>query len=238
MNNSDDPCYEPDARGGTMRRSDDGTLEIQGGRMSSMNRSGRDSAIIGVALLALVSGCATNIDGSKEPPFDWVADAASSQCAELAGDYLSAGMPAPANAHAGTYHGVWPVEGSLLSIVELGSNARPRKRPRPDPAASPDDVVPSMSIVVDASGKVDFEAKNASGGTEKLKPQTWTCEKGTLTSLASLGTANFESYVRLWKHGSALIAEQTILANSDDATGARADRPVARFYFKFPPAID
>jgi hypothetical protein len=147
-------------------------------------------------------------------------------------------MPAPANAHAGPYHGVWPVEGSLLSIIELGSNARPRKRPRMDPAASPDDVVPSMSIVVDASGVISFEAKNADGGSEKLRPQMWTCEKGALTSLASLGTPHFESYVRLWKHGDALIAEQTILASSDYDTGARADRPVARFFFKFPPTMD
>jgi hypothetical protein len=203
-----------------------------------MNRRGRGNAIVGVALLALVSGCASNMEASEKPPFDWVADAASSQCVELSGDYSTAGIPAPANAHAGPYQAVWPVEGSLLSIVELGSNARPRKRPRLDSQVSPNDVVPSMSIVVDASGQVAFGAKNANGGIENLRPQIWACEKGALTSLTALGTANFESHVRLWKHGSALIAEQTILANGDYSTGARADQPVARFYFKFPSAMD
>jgi hypothetical protein len=97
-----------------------------------MNRIGRGNAIVGVALLALVSGCVSNMDVSEEPPFDWVADTALGRCAELSGDYSTAGIPAPANAHAGTYQGVWPVEGSLLSIIEQGSNARPRKRPRLD----------------------------------------------------------------------------------------------------------
>jgi hypothetical protein len=206
--------------------------------MSSMNRRGRDHAIAGVALLALVSGCASNIiEGSKEPPFDWVADTPSSQCVAFSGNYFAAGISAPANAH-GTYHVVWPTEGSLLSIIEEGTNANPRKRPRMDTSADPDQVVPSVSISVDASGTVKFEAKNAMGGTEKLRPQMWTCESGTLTSLVALNTANFESHVRLWKHGNALIAEQTILSTDAHAEGARANQPMARFYFRFPSTLD
>jgi len=203
-----------------------------------MNHWGRDHALAGVALLALLSGCATNIEGSEEPPLDWVADAASSQCVELSGSYMAAGMPAPANASAGNYGAVWPTEGLLISIIERGTNAIPRKRPRWEPSADPVDVVPSISFIVDASGSIRFEAKNWIGETEKLSPQAWTCESGTLIGLVSLGSANFESYVRLWKHDSALIAEQTIRETNAHAHGSRAHRPIARFHFRFPSTMD
>ena len=206
--------------------------------MSCMNRRGWVHALVGAALLALFSGCATNINGSEEPPFDWVADAPSSQCVALSGNYLALGIPAPANSHAGSYSAVWPSVGSLLSIIERGTNANPRKRPRPDPAADPVDVVPSISIIVDASGMAKFEAKNAIGGTENLRPKAWTCEGGTLTSLVSLNAANFESYVRLWKHDNDLIAEQTIRETNAHAAGSRAHRPIARFHFRFPSTVD
>lgn len=203
-----------------------------------MNRSGRVHDIVSVALCALVSGCATNLEGSEEPPFDWVADAPSAQCAALTGNYFAAGLPAAANAHAGSYGAVWPTEGSLLSIIERGTNAIPRKRPRPDPAVDPVEIVPSISIVVDASGNARFEAKSAQGEIEKLRPQVWTCEGGSLNSLVALSTENFESYVRLWKRGQALIAEQTIRETNAHDTGARAPRPVARFHFMFASTID
>ena len=204
--------------------------------MSSMNLWGRDHALAGVALLALFSGCATNIQGSEEPPVDWVADAPSSQCVALSGNYFASGRPAPANADAGSTYGlVWPTEGSLLSILELGSNANPRKHPRMNPSADPNDIVPSINIVVDGSGSVKFEAKNASGGIEKLRPQMWTCESGALTSLAAIGSANFDSYVRLWRHGDALIAEETIRSTSARANETGAHKPVARFYYRFHP---
>jgi hypothetical protein len=203
-----------------------------------MNHSGRDHALAGVALLALLSGCASNIRGSAEPPFDWVADAPSSRCAALSGSYMAAGMPAPANASAGIYGVVWPTEGLLISIIERGANAIPRKRPHWDPVTDPVDIVPSISLIVDASGRINFEAKNWIGGTEMLRPQVWTCESGTLASLVPLGTANFESYVRLWKHDRALIAEQTIRETNADASGSRAHRPVVRFHFRFPASTD
>jgi hypothetical protein len=206
--------------------------------MSGLNRKNRGHAVFGVALLALISGCASNMHGSEAPPFDWVADAPSNQCAALAGHYLAGGMPAPANAQAFGYGAVWPTEGSLLSIIERGTNANPRKRSHFDSAANPVDIVPSMSIFIDASGNAEFDAKNAKGGTEKLKPQVWTCEHGNLTSLAALNSPNFESYVRLWKHGDALIAEQVIRETNDHATGERVHRPVAWFHFRFPSTVD
>jgi hypothetical protein len=206
--------------------------------MPGMNRRGRGRALVGAALLALLSGCATSIIGSEEPPFDWVADAASNQCVALSGNYLAAGMPAPANSHAGNYGAFWPTEGSLLSIIERGTNANPRKRPRPDPAADPVDVVVSISIIVDASGTTNFEAKNAKGGAENMRPKEWSCESGTLTSLVSLSSPNFDSHVRLWKHDNDLIAEQTILETNGQAMGSRSHRPVVRFHFRFPSTAD
>lgn len=206
--------------------------------MSSMNRRGRGHAVAGAALLALLSGCATSINGSEEPPFDWVANTPSSQCAALSGTYLAAGMPAAANSHAGNYAAFWPTEGSLLSMIERGTNANPRKRPRPDPAADPVDVVPSISVTVDASGRADFAAKNAKGGVENLRPKAWSCESGTLTTLVSLNSPNYESHVRLWKSDNDLIAEQTIRETNVHATGSRAHRPVARFHFRFPSTAD
>jgi hypothetical protein len=169
---------------------------------------------------------------------DWVASAPSGHCAALTGSYMAAGMPAPGNASAGNYSGVWPTEGSLISIIERGTNANPRKRLRPDPHANPVDVVPTIALVVDESGGVKFEAKNAMGGTEKLRPRTWTCEGGTLTSLVSLDTANYESYVRLWKHENDLIAEQTIRETNAHSHGSRGHHPVARFHFRFPSTMD
>lgn len=206
--------------------------------MSGMNQWSRDHALAGVALSALLSGCATNILGSEQPPFDWVADAPSSRCVALSGSYMTTGMPAPANAHAGNYGAVWPAEGSLLSIVERGTNATPRKSPRLNSMQEPANVVPAVSILVDESGKIVFEAKNAKGENEKLRPQAWTCKSGTLTSLVALDTENFESYVQLWKSGSDLIAEQTIRATVAHATRTEKHRAVARFYFRFASAID
>jgi len=206
--------------------------------MSGMNRSRGVHGIVTVALCALASGCATTIEGSEEPPFDWVADEPSAQCAALTGNYSAAGLPAAANAHAGSYAQVWPTEGSLLSIIERGGNAIPRKRPRPDPAVDPLEIVPAISIIVDASGNARFEAKSARGTMEKLSPLVWTCEGGSLNSLVALSTENFESYVRLWKHGNALIAEQTIREGHAHGTGGRAGRPVARFHFTFASTAD
>jgi hypothetical protein len=120
----------------------------------------------------------------------------------------------------------------LLSIIERGANANPRKRPRVDSAADPVDIVTSMSIMIDASGNAEFAARNAKGGTEKVRPQVWTCEGGSLTSLGALNSPNLESYVRLWKHGNALIAEQVIRETNGHATGTH--RPVAQFHFRFP----
>lgn len=204
--------------------------------MRSVKHRGRDRALLAVALSALLGGCATNIQGSEEPPPDWAADASSSQCAALSGSYLAAGMPAPGNAIAGNYGSLWPTEGSLISIVERGTNANPRKRPRPDPASNPADIVQSIRLIVDASGGVLFEARNASGSPERLTPQAWTCESGALTSVVSLNTANFDSHVRLWKRDNALIAEQTI--RETDADGSPAHRPVTRFHFRFPATMD
>jgi len=199
-------------------------------------RSGLATA--GVALFALISGCATRIAGSEKPPFDWVADAPSSQCAALSGNYSATGMPAPANARAGNYGSVWPAEGSLLSIVERGMNAPPRKSPRLNSRQDPESVVTAVRIIVDQSGQIGFEAKNAKGENEKLRPQTWTCTSGALTSLVALNTDKFESHVQLWKSGNDLIAEQTIRAGDARATGEREHKPVARFHFRFASTMD
>lgn len=206
--------------------------------MSNNNHGRRHFAHAAVAMLALLSGCATDIQGSREPPMDWMAQAPSSQCTALSGSYTAAGLPAPANASAGNYGAVWPAEGSLLSIIERGTNASPRKRPRPDPSVDPAEVVTSIIVIVDASGSARFEAKNAMGGAEMLRPRTWSCESGALTSLVSLNTPNFESHLRLWKHDDALIAEQTIREIDAHAGGPGAHRPVARFHFRFPSTMD
>lgn len=204
--------------------------------MSIMDHRGRVRALAGVALAVLLSACVTNIQGSRTPPVDWVADAPSIQCIALSGSYLAAGTPSPANATAGNYGAVWPTEGSLISIIERGTNAPPRKAFRPDPSVDPVDVVPAIRFIVDASGSVEFEAKTALGETERLRPRAWTCESGTLTSLVSLNTPNFESHTRLWKHDDDLIAEQTIREAHDK--GSRAHRPVARFHFRFLSTMD
>ena len=203
-----------------------------------MRRRVREPAIAGVALVTLVAGCATNIEGSQKPPFGWIADSPSNQCVALSGNYLASGLPAPANAHAGSYGAVWPAEGSLLSIIERGTNAAPRKSPRVNSKQDPANVVTAVSILVDESGRIAFEAKNAKGENEKLKPQAWTCKSGALTTLAGLNSENFESYVQLWKSGSDLIAEQTIRATGAHPTDADKHQPVARFHFRFPAAID
>jgi hypothetical protein len=201
--------------------------------MSHLRR--RALSISSLALVALTSGCASYIEGSKQPPFDWVADAPSSRCEALSGNYWAGGMPAPANAHAVGYGAVWPAEGSLLSIVERGTNATPRKPPRRDDRLDPADIVPALSIIIDESGKILFEAKNAKGEQETLSPQAWTCTGGALTNLVSLNSPNYDSYVQLWKSGNDLIAEQTIRATGTHGTGSGAQRPVARFHFRFTP---
>jgi hypothetical protein len=206
--------------------------------MSNMRRRVRELAIAGVALIALVSGCATNIEGSEKPPFDWIADSPSNQCVAISGNYTASGMPAPANALAGSYGAVWPAEGSLLSIVERGTNAPPRKSPRLNSKQDPANIVTAVSILVDESGRIVFEAKNAKGENEKLRPQAWTCKSGALTSLVALNTEDFESYVQLWKSGNDLIAEQTIRATDAHPTRAEKHQPVARFYFRFSSTID
>lgn len=136
----------------------------------------------------------------------------------------------PTSANTSGYGAVWAKEGSLLSIIELGANRTPRKRPRPDPCVDPRDALPSIEIVIDSSGKPAFEARNASRAPEPLSPRMWSCEGGVLATLVALSTAGFESYVRLWKQGNALIAEQTVRVH--------AHEPVARFYFRFPSMKD
>jgi hypothetical protein len=198
----------------------------------------RELAIAGVALCALISGCATYIEGSEKPPVGWIADPPLNECVALSGNYATSGIPAPANAHAGTYGAVWPAEGSLLSIIERGTNAAPRKSPRLNSKQDPANVVVAMSILVDESGRITFEAKSAKGEKEKLRPQAWTCKSGALTSLVALDTKNFESYVQLWKSGNDLIAEQTIRATEAHSAEAGKHRPVARFHFRFSSTID
>lgn len=202
--------------------------------MSNTRRRAREPAIAGVALVALVCGCATHIEGSEQPPLGWTADPASNDCTALSGNYVASGMPAPGNAHAGTFGSVWPAEGSLLSIVERGTNAPPRKSPRLNSAMQyPANVVPVVSILVDDSGRISFDAKNAKGEREELRPQAWTCHSGALTSLVALNTENFESSVQLWKSGDDLIAEQTVRATDGHPAGAGKHQPVARFHFRF-----
>ena len=97
----------------------------------------------------------------------------------------------------------------------------------------PANVVSAVGISVDESGKVVFDAKNAKGENEALRPKAWTCKRGALTSRVALNTENFESYVQLWKSGNDLIAEQTIRVTDAHATSEEEHRAVARFYFRF-----
>ncbi|HTU64327.1 MAG TPA: hypothetical protein VMF52_00135 [Steroidobacteraceae bacterium] len=202
--------------------------------MLSMKSRGHAGLVVGGVVIALVSGCATGIEGAREAPFDWRADVHSSNCTALSGNYQSAGMPAPANALAATYGSVWPAEGALLSIIELGSNANPRKRVRAAPETKLEDVVPAVSIDVDASGAIRFDAKDAKGNTVKLRPPAWACESGMLATRVAMGSAYNDSYVRLWKHGNDLIAEQTVgVTHREQAVDAQEQKPIARFYYRF-----
>jgi hypothetical protein len=202
--------------------------------MLNKNSLGRVRLVVGVALSALLAGCATGIEGSREPPFDWVANSQANGCEALTGSYLAAGIPAPANAQASTYGVVWPTEGSLLSIVELGSNANPRKAHHLEAETKLENIVLSVSIDSAAAGAIGFDAKNAKGETEELRPQTWSCEQGMLVTRVALGSLFTDSYVRLWKHGNDLIAEQTVGATRHaQAMDAKEQKPVARFHFKF-----
>lgn len=198
-----------------------------------MSRRVGELVPVGVAVLALLSACATQIEGSEKPPFDWAASSPSSTCTAISGSYSTTGMPAPANALGGTYSAMWPAEGSLLSIVERGTNAPPRKSPRLNSRQNPADVIPAVRIIVDDSGRIDFEAKNAKGESEKLRPQAWTCQDGFLTTSVALSTEDFESYVQLWKSGNDLVAEQTIRTGGGRATDEKEHEPVARFHFRF-----
>ncbi len=203
-----------------------------------MHLKARGLGIAGVALMALASGCATAIEGSEQPPFDWAANSPSTQCVALSGKYSATGLPAPANAHAGTYGALWPAEGSLLAIIERGTNAPPRKSPRLNSRQDPASVIPAVSIVVDESGRIVFEARNAKGESEQLRPQAWTCKGGALTSLVALNPDSFESYVQLWKSGNDLVAEQTIRAGDAHATDEKEHQAVARFHFRFASTVD
>ena len=194
-------------------------------------------AFAGIPVFALVSACATNIAGSEIPPPGWIADSPAKDCAALSGSYSTSGMPAPANALAG-YGAVWPAEGSLLSIIERGTNAAPRKPPRLDSQQDPANVVPALRILVDESGRIAFEAKNAKGQSETLSPKAWVCEGGALTTRVALGTENFHSYVQLWKSGDYLIAEQTIRITDADSGDGGQPQPVARFHFRFAATVD
>jgi len=206
--------------------------------MSAADFPGRVLVVGSISFLSLLSGCATEIEGAREPPLDWIADTRSSACSALSGTYSAAGMPAPANAQVPP-HVVWPVEGSLLSIIERGSNANPRKRPRLVAEIKPADVIPSISIDVDANNATRFAARNAQGEPERLRPQTWSCEKGILTTRVALGSAQAYSTVRLWKRGNDLIAEQTLgETRRARAPSALDQRPTTRFYFRFHSTTD
>lgn len=189
-------------------------------------------AIMAGAVLSLLIACATVIEGAATPPHAWLADYYSSSCDILSGVYVESGDPAPENAHSWLYNIVWPVSGSLVSIIEQGANVNAR------------DKFSSVRLQVDATGQITFEAKDREERLQSLTPRPWVCETGTLVSRvdlrpdlpASSPLRRSESYVRLWKSADgALIAEQTIRAAK---AGSSEFRPVARFYFHFSRGVE
>lgn len=181
----------------------------------------------------LLSGCATPIEGALEPPPSWIVENQSASCESMFGVYSDNGEPADGNAHSWLYNVVWPIQGSLVSIIERGVNVPPRG------------TFMTVTIHADAAGQVSFEAKDAAGLMQPLIPSDWMCESGALTTHVGLTPAGStfsknnqsESYLRLWKNADgALIAEQTVRSVSSRAVSASADyKPLARFYFRFRP---
>ena len=106
-------------------------------------------AIMAGAMASVLIACATVIEGAATPPHAWVADYYSSSCDILSGVYADLGDPAPENAHSWLYNIVWPVTGSLVSILEQGANANAR------------DKFSSVRLQVDATGQITFEAKDS-----------------------------------------------------------------------------
>lgn len=188
--------------------------------------------LLTAGLTLLLAGCATRIEGAKEPPHGWSVTSAGTQCDLLSGTYADTGEPADANANSWLYGAVWPVAGSLSSIVELGANAAPRDR----------DAAVRLTASVD--GTLAFEGINPEGVARPLVPKQWACENGALVSRVSLNrpvkdetSKQGQALVRLWKSADgALIAEQTIESvKPGSASDSNGHKPLARFYFHFSP---
>jgi hypothetical protein len=161
----------------------------------------------------------------------WTRASTGSTCVETNGRYDSFGIPAPNNVFANLR--LWPVTGSLATIVESGANSAPPRIAR------------SVDVRVEETGHSTFTAFDREGATVSLAPREWRCENGALTSRRALraeqadaGKEFDEVYVRLWQAADgALIAEHTIRTVTPNARrSSRLVRPLAKLFFRFAPA--
>jgi hypothetical protein len=191
------------------------------------------SRFVYVAAAAFLAGCATAVEGARTPPESWISSGLH-RCEDLSGIYTSAGEPAPANAHPYLYNVVWPIKGSLVSLIELGANGPIRKD------------APTVRISFNSPGQASFSAFRADGVELALSPRDWWCQAGALVTRTPIdvtqntyGMQTFEEvYLRLVKgEQGSLIAEHDIRTVKPGTLGASpVHRTVARFYFRFPAA--
>jgi hypothetical protein len=188
--------------------------------------------ITSLSSAAFITGCATTIDGAEAPPAGWHSTP-SGNCVDIAGTYSSMGLPAPGNSRSGMYNVVWPVAGSLVSMIENGANGT--------------HLGGSTRVLINVEGpsSVKFSALDREGRAQQLSARQWHCRGSELTTRALLSRLNppehsdviEESVMRLWKSDDgALIAEDSI-----ERAKWHADAPptnhqaLARFYFRFAP---
>ena len=179
-------------------------------------------------IMVLCGGCATAIPGVSGPPQGWQSTAVT-RCSDIAGSYVAQGVPAVSNASAG--YSLWPAMGSLVAMIERGSNGIPYSKA-------------SQVRIAMSSDTAVFVAFDSSDEPQSLAVREWWCSQGALETRATLGikqeeatNTRDESVVRLWKsEDGALIAENTIesLVPKFRRSSVR-HTPLARFYFRFSP---
>jgi hypothetical protein len=185
-----------------------------------------------LAIAVALAGCATSPQGAREAPEAWRHSDSLSNCGSTDGRYVETGTPGPGNVH-GMEQSIWPVMGSLSSMIRTGANGMPRT------AAT----VVSIEIV---DGRPHFKAYDAAGAEVPLMEREWWCEEKTLMTRTVLGNVSTEkvpevrdeSILRLWRAtDGALIAEQTLESVTPGMFGSSSNHGgLTRSYFRFAPA--
>ena len=190
--------------------------------------------VLAIAIASALTACVSALQEAQRPPAAWATISASRRCEALSGTYATDGTPAAENSRAEIRDSTWPID-SLDALVERGDNTRSVTR------------AAAVRIDVDSAGQATFSAQDGDGQSQPLQSSAWSCDGVSLVTRTTLDETgrphsarhHEESYVRLWKNtDGALVAEETIESVEHHLRrSAPIHRPLARFYFRFTPAL-